>query len=537
MSRAKKPKRIDLNQEEINALMERVSNHQLRDDDYELIRALIDTLRYLGESVDQKSQSIKKLLQMIFGSSTETKENIFGAMDKTKDNASDQNEEDDPESPAGHGKNGADDYTGAEKICVDHESLKSGDLCPKCGKGKVYEKKNPKILIRLTGNPPISGKIYELQKFRCNLCGETFTAKAPESVGEEKYDSRSVAMMVLLRYGTGMPLNRLEKLQNSLGIPLPASTQWETAKNNAHAFYPVMEWLLDLAAQGDIIHNDDTPAKILSLIKEIQEKMKTAGHDPPHRKGMFTTGIVSKSDQWRIALFATGRQHAGENLEALLKRRREETGPPIQMCDGLSRNRPGDFEIILSNCLTHARRKFVDVIEKYPVECQHVIDVFAKVYHNDAIAKKQNMSPEQRLGWHKQKSAHILDELNTWMQELFDKKIIEPNSILGNAIQYTQKRWLPLTLFLRKAGAPLDNNICEQALKKVVLSRKNSYFYKTPNGARIADLFMSLIHTCELSGADPFDYLTAILDHRNHAEGRPSDWMPWNYTDTVGQLG
>ena len=96
-----------------------------------------------------------------------------------------------------------------------------------------------------------------------------------------------------------------------------------------------------------------------------------------------------------------------------------------------------------------------------------------------------------------------------------------------------QKRWEALTLFLRVPGAPLDNNICERALKKAILHRKNALFYKTLNGARVGDIFMSLIHTAELNGANVFDYLVAL---QRHAEGRsaerPEQWMPWNYQAT-----
>ena len=100
-----------------------------------------------------------------------------------------------------------------------------------------------------------------------------------------------------------------------------------------------------------------------------------------------------------------------------------------------------------------------------------------------------------------------------------------------------RKHWSNLTLFLRVAGAPLDNNICERALKKAILHRKNALFYKTLNGARVGDAFMSLIHTAELSGVDPFPYLVALLRHRQEVEENPGDWMPWNYSATIASLG
>jgi transposase len=82
-------------------------------------------------------------------------------------------------------------------------------------------------------------------------------------------------------------------------------------------------------------------------------------------------------------------------------------------------------------------------------------------------------------------------------------------------------------------GAPLDNNLCESVLKRVILHRKNSLFYKTANGAHVGDVFMSLIHTAEMCGANPFDYLTAVQRHSEAVAQHPEQWMPWNYTEAL----
>jgi transposase len=83
---------------------------------------------------------------------------------------------------------------------------------------------------------------------------------------------------------------------------------------------------------------------------------------------------------------------------------------------------------------------------------------------------------------------------------------------------------------------PLDNNIVERALKKAILHRKNSLFYKTRKGAQMGDLFMSLIHTCELNDVNAFDYLTELLRHTEELKRDPSEWMPWNYRETLSRL-
>jgi hypothetical protein len=113
---------------------------------------------------------------------------------------------------------------------------------------------------------------------------------------------------------------------------------------------------------------------------------------------------------------------------------------------------------------------------------------------------------------------------------------VEPNSGLGQAISYLLKHGAKLTLFLRVVGAPIDNNLVERALKKAILHRKNSLFYKTRKGAQMGDLFMSLIHTCENNGVNAFDYLTELQWHAEELKQNPSAWMPWNYRDALARL-
>jgi hypothetical protein len=239
--------------------------------------------------------------------------------------------------------------------------------------------------------------------------------------------------------------------------------------------------------------------------------------------------VVALHDGFRVALFFSGRRHAGENLSEVLAHRVAGLPPPIQMCDALSRNLPRELQTILAHCLAHARRQFVDVYERFPGACGHLLESLAVVYHNDAKAREQQLSPEARLRFHQEASGPTMQDLHGWLSRQLDEKLAEPNSGLGRAIAYMLRHWDKLTLFLRVPGAPLDNNVCERALKKAILHRKNALFYKTRNGARVGDLFMSLIYTCELNGANPFDYLTELQRHGDELAASPERWMPWNY--------
>ena len=242
----------------------------------------------------------------------------------------------------------------------------------------------------------------------------------------------------------------------------------------------------------------------------------------------------------RIALFFTGHRHAGENLASVLAQRARELGPPLQMCDALARNLPKlpePLEVIVRHCLAHSRRRFVEVVANFPEECRYVLETLGEVYGYDAQARERGMDAEERLHFHQEHSSPVMAGLQTWLRAQFAEKKVEPNSGLGEAITYLLKHWEPLTLFLRRAGAPLDNNVCERALKKAILHRKNSLFYKTKNGARVGDLYMSLIHTCELNNANPFDYLTELQKHAAELAQNPAGWMPWNYRQTLQQAG
>ena len=522
----KAPERIDLNLEQVADLLKRVESGCLQAGDYEIIKAMVQTIELLSQCVDEKATSIRRLLRMLFGPRTEKLKNVIKDKEKSDSSKSRQeNTTDKSNKPKGHGRNAAADYSAAEQIKVDHATLKPKDNCPGCLKGILYEMKVPKVVVRITGNAPIGAKVYQMQKLRCNLCGEIFIADTPAGIGEEKYDAASGAMIALLKYGSGMPFYRLEQLQGSCGIPLPASTQWEIVEQMADGFYPVYYELNRQAAQGDVIYNDDTTMKILALMQNNDQQNQS------QRKGIFTTGILSTVNDQKIALFFTGRKHAGENLADLLQQRQSDRSPPIQMCDALSRNTSEVFKSILANCLAHGRRKFVEVALNFPEQCRYVIETLAEVYKNDEMAKEQNMTADERLHFHQSKSGPLMEDLKTWLNDQLDQKKVEPNCGLGQAISYMLNHWKPLTLFLRVPKAPLDNNICERALKKAILHRKNALFYKTENGARVGDLFMSLIHTCNLASVNPFDYLTALKKHPADLVEHPEKWLPWNYNN------
>ena len=541
--------RLEVRREELQSLLEHARTEALSEPEYQRLKAALDTLVYLTELVEDKNTTIARLRQILFGASSEKMRQVLetlashlapsterddGGKSEGENNASPPPTESAP-SP-GHGRNGAEAYRGAHKVKIEHSSLQSGNRCPGCEKGKLYGLATPAVLIRVVGQAPLAATVYELAKLRCNLCGEVFTAEAPAGVGTEKYDATAASMIALLKYGSGFPFHRLQGLQENMEIPLPASTQWEIVSETAEKIELIYQELIQQAAQGEVLHNDDTTMKILNLMGKSRPRQPSADKEAEpksERTGIFTSGIVSTRAGQKIALFFTGRKHAGENLATVLAHRAQALGPPIQMCDALARNLPPEFQCVVANCIAHGRRKFVEVAAKFPEDCLYVLQTLGEVYRHDAFCREQGMSPEQRLAYHQSQSGPLMQKLEEWFRKQFAERKVEPNSGLGQAITYMQNHWAKLTLFLRQPAAPLDNNVCERALKKAILHRKNALFYKTQNGAHVGDLFMSLIYTCQLCGANAFQYLTELQQHGESVACSPQQWMPWNYRDQL----
>ena len=243
-----------------------------------------------------------------------------------------------------------------------------------------------------------------------------------------------------------------------MGVPLPTATQWEIMEEAAALLEPTRDELIRQAAQGELFHNDDTSVRILTLERPEGDQ----------RTGVFTSAVVSvvheaPGVERPTALYFSGRKHAGENLADVLKQRAAELAPAIQMCAALSRNTPKlseGAELLLANCPAH--------------ECRHVLETLGQVYGNDALTKQQGLSPEERLRFHQKQSGPVMEGLQVWLSEQLSQHKVEPNSGFGKAINYLLRHWRPLTLFLRQAGTPLDNNLCERALKKAVPSKERS---------------------------------------------------------------
>lgn len=545
MSGNELPKVIEKSPAEIDAVIAAIRSSNLSSGTKEFSISCIKLAVWLPKALLEHKIKLSNLRKLIFG---------FGRRNKKKSNQEDdteksaqtekennndaeksnvQNNSSETEisnsltkqSPKkGHGRLAHSAYINAIEHHLSITDFKAGDFCPlDCG-GKLYCFE-PGVIVRVRGQNIASVHKYWIQKLRCALCSHIISADIPSHVGNEKYDSTFKAILALQKYFVAIPFYRQAYFQLLLSFPLPASTQWQLIEEVGGAGLLIFPTLERMAANGEVIHNDDSTVKITDIIHNNRLMPKK------ERTGMFTTGIISKTDNHKIALFYNSTLHAGENMERLLKKRDENAGEVIQMCDALSRNLPSSFKTILCNCLSHGFRKFDDLKEFYPKPCIHIIDLIADVYEHDE--KTKSMCKQERLEYHQKNSKPIMDELHKYILHQMESKQVEPNDSLGKAMRYMLKHWHAFTQFLRVAGAPIDNNILERALKIPIRGRRTWLFYKTEYGAMIGGVLTSIIYTCVLADANPLHYLIALQEHKRQIVKEPEKWLPWNYKDNL----
>jgi transposase len=507
---------------EIESLLERVRRQQLSEQDFGLLERLLRLLLSVARLLDQKQASLARLRRLLFGSPPEPPSAPPPPVSPSPVRT-DQETAPPPENQRrGHGRRSSSDYSGAVRVRCTDPQQQAGDRCA-CG-GRLYDTQEPAVFLRFTGQPLVGATQYEQPVLRCSACQLRFTAPLPEGVPAEKYDATADIAIVLAKYATGLPFHRLARMQQALGVPLSASVQWERAEAVADALLPVYLHLRTVAAQADVLVGDDTRVQILSCYQENQQRTADERH------GLHTTGIVAQGAELpapSVVLYASGRQHAGENVGDLLRSRPSGLAPPLQVGDALAANWSHPFPVIAVKCLAHARRQFTDIEDLFPHECAHVREALAAVYRYDAETRA--MTPPERLAHHQRHSAPVLEQLQRWIEEQFQERRVEPNSALGKALAYLQRHWSGLTQFLFQPNAPLDSNAVERALKPVVLHRKNALFFRTEHGAAVSDILMSVIETCRANGIRAWEYLVHVVRNRRAVRDDPPGWLPWTY--------
>lgn len=556
MTQQNKPNVISLTQNEAEEFKNRIVNSSLAENDQKIVFALLSFNFWLQNQLGRAKLSILRL-KKIFGLPTEKKsprtnngqedtapinppaapstdtpvvnENIvLGAALQT---LPDQKRKPQFDPNQNHGRHAASDYTGCPRVPILHDTLKPGDCCPRCSAASLNGRLCallPKEVVLLQGSPIITGTCYEVERLRCGLCGDQYVAEMPPEIANQpKYDETSRSAIAISRYYSGMPFKRLESLQALQGVPLADATQWDQMAKLYPVVVPVHLALEANAGEGQLAYYDDTGNRILAVHGD--------------KKAVHTTAFISTFGSHMIYLFYTSQRYASENVELLMADRTSDEAL-ITMSDASSQNIPKKINEnlaarwILCFCLVHGRRKFYEVLGYFSQECEFVLDIIGQVYKHEAHCKKHKLNPQERLQYHKENSAPLMEALRVWLNNQLLHHLVEENSGLGDATRYMLRHWDALTKFLSVAGAPIDNSLCEQAIKVAIRHRRNSLFYKTFKGAQVGDCLMSIIHTAAKNNINIFDYLNVLQRNQQAVWENPASWLPWNYQGTLDNI-
>ena len=273
------PAKLQLSREDGEALRTRLAGDSLTADDRRVLDHVLQWYFWLLFALQEATFSLKRFRAMLFGEQPQKRQEPpthpsvtprdsdggargagWSARPRRRHSAM-------PEGRPGHGRWGAQVYKGAQHVECRHETLAAGERCPVCGRGRLY-RVEPGIEVRLDGHALLSAVCYALEKFRCSACGQVFTAAVPAEAGAEKYSARARAVLVLGRYYLGDPSTVWKGIKPWRGCRWSDATQWDQIERVADCAYPVFEQLKTLAAQGEVIYQDDTHVRILSLMAE-----------------------------------------------------------------------------------------------------------------------------------------------------------------------------------------------------------------------------------------------------------------------------
>ena len=261
--------------------------------------------------IEYQKISLQKLRRLLFGKKSEK----TGKLAQTKDKAAPA-EQDSTQSPSasstqqssdpkkspkktrvpGHGRRPHDSWENAKQIWHPHTDLKPGCVCPKCKTGKLYPYADLAVWVRIIGQAPLVAEIHKAERLRCNPCGALFTARVSPELQTNPPEANATA--AIMKYQAATPFHRQAEVQKNFGHPIPRTRIWDMCVEATRPAVPVVQTLMEWAAQGDILQNDDTSMTVLQLIQEAKKAEK--GGTPLKRTGMNTSVIVSQLGDKKI---------------------------------------------------------------------------------------------------------------------------------------------------------------------------------------------------------------------------------------------
>jgi hypothetical protein len=451
----------------------------------------------------------------------------------------------DSKKPKGHGRNGASAYRQAQHFNHAQALGVIGSLCEACRRAKMYRYRE-KIVLRIVGQPLFRAEVHHHEQARCRGCGHIVRAQSPGYVSQGlgtdyiRYDWSACAMLMVMHYFGGAPFKRLESLHEGWGVPIPDANQWEVVNASDDLLLPLYKALEQHAIEkATNFRIDDTGAMVIALQQQIEAEvaaLQSLGESTKDvRTGINATGLYWETPDGPVLLFYTGRHHAGEIVDQLLRHRRLSSPKLVKCTDGASKNFDHEHadQLVEATCNAHAFLKFRDIKDKYPVEYAEAGRVYKQVFDHDDEAKALGLTPVDRMRYHREHSKPLMQQLKKMCEEKLTGKQVEPSSRLWEPLTFVINQWERLTRFCDVPGVPLDTNLVEQALILPVRYFAGSFNYHTEDGAVVGDHAMSLIASARANDVEPVAYLTECLRCHEDLAQRPEHYLPWVYRERI----
>jgi transposase len=313
-----------------------------------------------------------------------------------------------------------------------------------------------------------------------------------------------LAYIVTSKFSDYLPLYRLEDIFERQGFEISRATQSIWCGDVADLVEPLYELMAERVRQSHVVATDDTIMPMLSVGKTKSARMWVYVGDEAHAYNIFAFTLNRGRD---------GPKHFLRDYQQVL------------LADGY-----GGYDgvvagnaITRAGCWAHSRRKFIDAEKVAPEIAREAVELIGALFRVERQAK--DFSVEERLALRRAESAPVLAKLREKLLEW--KEQLLPKHPMAEAVNYALSQWAELNVFCSDGAVPMDNNVSEREMKRIVLNRKNSLFVGNSRGGRTAAILASLTSTCRRHEVDPQMYLTQLLMNLPQAKmSELSDWLP-----------
>jgi hypothetical protein len=456
--------------------------------------------------------------------------------------------------PSGSGKRSI-AKSASKTINLDITGVAKGDSCPCCNNGTMHPIV-PGVIGRIHVNPTFTIEHVQVEKLRCNTCGQAIAAEVPPALSDDHIRGASfaaAASLLVQRHHLAIPNLRIERLNGWLGSPFSDARQWDIMRDSASALLGIYEAILQFAADASVQILDDGWCRIICIHRAIQEEIKAAEsigiRKEDLRTGINTTAILGYEGKHVVCAYISGRKHQGENAHTLNLLRSHDT-PVVRMTDAASKTtsthefpEPDPRGFVLAHggktiidsrvntvhCLTHLRNKFDDLKNCATELCTFILDRIGSIYEVDDEAERDGLGPQARLALHQNKSTQFVEEIRERINRELAAKTWLPKEPIAKALSYAKEHLDACTAFCRLAGCPLDSNAAERGIIPVVRHRLSSLAFQTDRGALVGDIAMTLSGTAVLAHINPIEYISRCLEFSADVHQNPQAWFPWCY--------